>query len=118
MSSDQENLNSDELNYRDQDEYDSSEDEDYVPTGEEEYDDEDEEAEYEDEGDSAEPDDASRVLDELVEMFVSNTGRAPTEEEMQEWIEAMKSLVVSQEGEETTGENATAVAVGPPSASE
>mmetsp|Transcript_9850 Transcript_9850/g.13879 ORF Transcript_9850/g.13879 Transcript_9850/m.13879 type:complete len:119 (-) Transcript_9850:45-401(-) len=118
MSSDQENLKPDELNYRDQDdEYDSSEDEDYVPTGEEEHDDygDEEDAEYEDEGECAEPDEASRVLDELVEMFVSNTGRAPTEEEMQEWIETMKTLVVSEGGEESAEERA---AEATPSASE
>lgn len=93
--------------------YNSGSDEDYDPaldsSGEDcDVDDEDEDIDYVDETDVAlaEEDgqdgegdgDAAKVLDELVGMFVQNTGRAPTEEEMQEWMGAMKSLLVDGDG--------------------
>mmetsp|Transcript_9408 Transcript_9408/g.19234 ORF Transcript_9408/g.19234 Transcript_9408/m.19234 type:complete len:202 (-) Transcript_9408:2477-3082(-) len=97
--------------------YNSESDEDYDPaldSSGEECDDEDEDIDYVDETDIAlteqgggehggGDDDAAKVLDELVGMFVQNNGRAPTEEEMQEWMGAMKSLMVDGEGGKAAG---------------
>mmetsp|Transcript_1475 Transcript_1475/g.4108 ORF Transcript_1475/g.4108 Transcript_1475/m.4108 type:complete len:149 (-) Transcript_1475:181-627(-) len=85
--------------YRDTtDNYNSESDEDYDPaldSSAEDGDEYDDDIDYDDElAEGGEGDEASNVLDEMVEMFVKNTGRAPTEEEMQEWIVAMKSLMV------------------------
>lgn len=83
--------------------YNSDSDEDYDPALESSSEDEedDEIEQYVDEitDDVAEAgDDAGNVLDELVGMFMQNTGRRPTEEEMQEWAGAMKSLMVNGDG--------------------
>eukprot|EP00562_Extubocellulus_spinifer_P005961 CAMPEP_0178531626 /NCGR_PEP_ID=MMETSP0696-20121128/33533_1 /TAXON_ID=265572 /ORGANISM="Extubocellulus spinifer, Strain CCMP396" /LENGTH=201 /DNA_ID=CAMNT_0020163553 /DNA_START=24 /DNA_END=629 /DNA_ORIENTATION=+ len=97
--------------------YNSESDEDYDPaldSSGEECDDEDEDIDYVDETDIAlteqgggehggGDDDAAKVLDELVGMFVQNNGRAPTEEEMQEWMGAMKSLMVDGDGGKAAG---------------
>uniref|UniRef100_A0A7S1Z9Y7 Uncharacterized protein n=1 Tax=Trieres chinensis TaxID=1514140 RepID=A0A7S1Z9Y7_TRICV len=48
------------------------------------------------EKDATPADEASNVLDELLDMFEAENGRAPTEEEMMKWIETFKSLSVSE----------------------
>mmetsp|Transcript_57456 Transcript_57456/g.69133 ORF Transcript_57456/g.69133 Transcript_57456/m.69133 type:complete len:148 (-) Transcript_57456:331-774(-) len=61
---------------------------------EEDYEDENEEAL--DDEDNDEPatanDAATDILDQLVELFVEQNGRAPKEEEVRQWIETFKSV--------------------------
>jgi hypothetical protein len=78
-------------------EEDASEDED---DDEEEDDDEDGDGDWQEvdaeDGDEKDDDEADDILSQLVELFKTENGRDPTEEEMAQWVETLKAA--SEEG--------------------
>ncbi len=46
---------------------------------------------------------SERIMDQLIQLFVENNGRQPADEEMKQWVEALKQAAWDQERAKRTG---------------